>query len=215
MQRTCGNCVNCWIVSFETRKRIFQAKGIACEGLLCYTDHTNQKKGGISVIEIIAVNLPLLVCFVVGIALLVVEAFVPGFGLPGISGVVMEIVAIVLTWVNHGPVAALGLTIIVLALIAIAISVSLRSATKGKLSRSKLVLQHQESNEAGYRSQEDMKVFLGKEGKTTTVLRPTGMAEFDGVKLNVVSEGEFVPAGTRVRIALVEGSRIVVRVVKG
>ncbi len=165
-------------------------------------------------IEIIAVNLPLLVCFVVGIALLVVEAFVPGFGLPGISGVVMEIVAIVLTWVNHGPVAALGLTIIVLALIAIAISVSLRSATKGKLSRSKLVLQHQESNEAGYRSQEDMKVFLGKEGKTTTVLRPTGMAEFDGVKLNVVSEGEFVPAGTRVRIALVEGSRIVVRVIK-
>ena len=166
-------------------------------------------------LELIAVNLPLVVCFVVGIALLVVEAFVPGFGLPGISGVVMEIIAIVLTWMNHGPVAALGLTIIVLALIAIAISVSLRSATNGKLSRSKLVLKHRESNEEGYRSQEDMQVFLGKEGEATTVLRPTGMAEFDGVKLNVVSEGEFVPAGTRVRIVRVEGSRIVVRVVKG
>ena len=60
-----------------------------------------------------------------------------------------------------------------------------------------------------------MQVFLGKEGETTTVCRPTGMAEFDGVKLNVVSEGEFLPAGTRVRIVQVEGSRIVVRVIKG
>lgn len=166
-------------------------------------------------LEWIAVNLPLLVCFLVGIGLLVLEAFMPGFGLPGISGIVMEIVAIALTWVNHGPVAALGLTIIVLSLIAIAISMSLRSATKGRLSRSKIILKDRESNEAGYRSAEDMQVFLGKEGETTTVCRPTGMAEFDGVKLNVVSEGEFLPAGTRVRIVQVEGSRIVVRVIKG
>ena len=166
-------------------------------------------------LEWIAVNLPLLVCFLVGIGLLVLEAFMPGFGLPGISGIVMEIVAIVLTWVNHGPVAALGLTIIVLSLIAIAISMSLRSATRGRLSRSKIILKERESNEAGYRSAEDMQVFLGKEGETTTVCRPTGMAEFDGVKLNVVSEGEFIPAGTRVRIVQVEGSRIVVRVIKG
>ena len=166
-------------------------------------------------LEWIAVNLPLLVCFLVGIGLLVLEAFMPGFGLPGISGIVMEIVAIALTWVNHGPVAALGLTIIVLSLIAIAISMSLRSATRGRLSRSKIILKERESNEAGYRSAEDMQVFLGKEGETTTVCRPTGMAEFDGVKLNVVSEGEFLPAGTRVRIVQVEGSRIVVRVIKG
>lgn len=166
-------------------------------------------------LEWIAVNLPLLVCFLVGIGLLVLEAFMPGFGLPGISGIVMEIVAIALTWVNHGPVAALGLTIIVLSLIAIAISMSLRSATKGRLSRSKIILKDRESNEAGYRSAEDMQVFLGKEGETTTVCRPTGMAEFDGVKLNVVSDGEFLPAGTRVRIVQVEGGRIVVRVIKG
>ena len=166
-------------------------------------------------LEWIAVNLPLLVCFVVGIGLLVLEAFMPGFGLPGISGIVMEIVAIALTWVNHGPVAALGLTIIVLSLIAIAFSMSLRSATRGRLSRSKIILKERENNEAGYRSAEDMQVFLGKEGETTTVCRPTGMAEFDGVKLNVVSDGEFLPAGTRVRIVQVEGSRIVVRVIKG
>lgn len=166
-------------------------------------------------IQWIAVNLPLIVCFVAGIALMVIEAFVPGFGLPGISGIALEVIAVVLMWTNHGPVAALGLTVIILALIALAISVSLRSATKGKLSKSKLILQQRESNEAGYRAQEDMQVFLGREGVTTTVLRPIGMATFDGVKLNVVSEGEFVPAETKVRIVRVEGSRIVVRVIPG
>ena len=164
-------------------------------------------------LEFIAANLPILICFLIGIGLMVLEAFMPGFGLPGISGIILEVVAVVLTWMNHGPVAALGMTLIILSILAIAISMSLRSAANGKLSRSKLVLNDTESNEAGYRSTEDLDVFLGKEGVTTTVLRPTGMAEFDGVRLNVVSEGEFIQSGTQVQIVRVEGSRILVRTI--
>ena len=164
-------------------------------------------------LEFIAANLPILICFLIGIGLMVLEAFMPGFGLPGISGIILEVVAVVLTWMNHGPVAALGMTLIILSILAIAISMSLRSAANGKLSRSKLVLNDTESNEAGYRSTEDLEVFLGKEGVTTTVLRPTGMAEFDGVRLNVVSEGEFIQSGTQVQIVRVEGSRILVRTI--
>ena len=164
-------------------------------------------------LEFIAANLPILICFLIGIGLMVLEAFMPGFGLPGISGIILEVVAVVLTWMNNGPVAALGMTLIILSILAIAISMSLRSAANGKLSRSKLVLNDTESNEAGYRSTEDLDVLLGREGVTTTVLRPTGMAEFDGVRLNVVSEGEFIQSGTRVQIVRVEGSRILVRTI--
>ena len=164
-------------------------------------------------LEFIAANLPILICFVIGIGLMVLEAFMPGFGLPGISGIILEVVAVALTLMNHGPMAALCMTLIVLSILAIAISMSLRSAANGKLSRSKLVLNDTESNEAGYRSTEDLDVFLGKEGVTTTVLRPTGMAEFAGVRLNVVSEGEFIQSGTRVQSVRVEGSRILVRTI--
>ena len=97
---------------------------------------------------------------------------------------------------------------------AIAISLALHSATKGKLSKSKIILRDTENNAAGYRSNKDMEIFLGKEGVTTTVLRPTGMAEFDGVRLNVVSEGEFVQSGVKVRIVSVEGSRVLVRTIE-
>jgi membrane-bound ClpP family serine protease len=58
---------------------------------------------------------------------------------------------------------------------------------------------------------EDMKVFLGKEGVTTTVLRPTGMAEFDGIRLNVESEGEFIPAETPVVVHRIDGRNMIVK----
>ena len=35
-------------------------------------------------LEFIAANLPILICFLIGIGLMVLEAFMPGFGLPGI-----------------------------------------------------------------------------------------------------------------------------------
>jgi len=163
------------------------------------------------ILNFCAQNLPIIICFLLGIGFLILEAFMPGFGAPGITGIVLEVITLVLTWNAHGPMATLGLLLIVLATLAIAISTSLRSLSKGKLRNSKLVLSETESNEAGYRSAEDMNVFVGREGTATSVLRPTGIADFDGVRLNVSSEGDFVQAGTKVRIISVEGQKILVR----
>ena len=164
-------------------------------------------------LEFIAANLPIIICFVIGIGLLILEAFMPGFGAPGITGVILEVITLVLTWFEHGPVATLGMLLIVLLVLAIAISTSLRSITKGRLSKSSLVHSETESNEDGYRSIQDLAVFMDKEGTATSVLRPTGIADFEGVRLNVSSEGAFIPAGTKVRIVKVEGAKILVRAV--
>jgi membrane-bound ClpP family serine protease len=162
-------------------------------------------------LEFIAANLPIIICFVVGIGLLILEAFMPGFGAPGITGVILEVITLVMTWFEHGPVATLAMLLIVLLVLAIAISTSLRSITKGRLSKSSLVHSETESNEDGYRSIEDLAVFMDKEGIATSVLRPTGIADFDGVRLNVSSEGDYIPAGTKVRIIKVEGAKILVK----
>ncbi len=162
-------------------------------------------------LEFIAANLPIIICFVIGIGLLILEAFMPGFGAPGITGVILEVITLVLTWFEHGPVATLGMLLIVLLVLTIAISTSLRSITKGRLSKSALVHSETESNEDGYRSIQDLAVFMDKEGTATSVLRPTGIADFEGVRLNVSSEGDFIPAGTKVRIVKVEGAKILVR----
>jgi len=162
-------------------------------------------------LELIAANLPIIICFVIGIGLLILEAFMPGFGAPGVTGVILEVITLVLTWFEHGPIATLAMLLIVLLVLAIAISTSLRSITSGRLSKSSLVHSETESNEDGYRSTEDLAVFQDREGVSATVLRPTGIADFDGVRLNVSSEGGFIPAGTKVRIIKVEGAKILVR----
>ena len=156
-------------------------------------------------------NLVIIICFLTGIGFLILEAFMPGFGAPGATGCVLEVIALVLPWQQHGSMAALGMLLIVLATLAIAISTSLRSLSKGKLGKSKLILNETESNEAGYRATEDLQVFIGREGTTSTVLRPTGIADFDGVRMNVSSEGSFVQAGVKIRIISVEGQKILVR----
>ncbi len=162
-------------------------------------------------LEFIAANLPIIICFLIGIGLLILEAFMPGFGAPGITGVVLEVITLVMVWFEHGPVATLAMLLIVLLVLAIAISTGLRSITKGRLSKSSIVNAETESNEEGYRSIEDLQVFMDKEGTATSVLRPTGIADFDGVRLNVSSEGDYIPAGTKVRIIKVEGAKILVR----
>ena len=153
----------------------------------------------------------IILCGVIGVALIVLEAFMPGFGIPGFSGILMEITAIVIAYIYHGASFALVTALIALSIIPIALSIALRSAAKGRLAKSRMVLHNAENTDEGFVATDDMNVLLGHEGTTTTPLRPSGIADFDGVRLNVVSEGDFIPGDTKVRITEVQGSRIVVR----
>ena len=51
---------------------------------------------------------------------------------------------------------------------------------------------------------------LGQTGETTTKLMPAGKASIDGRIVDVISDGEAIAAGTRIRVEEVLGNRIVV-----
>jgi membrane-bound serine protease (ClpP class) len=55
-----------------------------------------------------------------------------------------------------------------------------------------------------------VKVAVGTEGVCETDLRPAGKARFPQGIVDVVSQGEWIPRGTAVCAALVEGNRVVV-----
>jgi len=161
-------------------------------------------------IDFLLTNIPIIVCVIAGLGLLMVEVFMPGFGVPGISGILLLLASAVLLWMKAGPLAALGLVAVIVALVAIALSITLKSAANGRLNKSPIILSEAETPENGYVAASDMSIFVGREGKVCTVLRPTGIADFDGVRLNVISDGIYIKQGAKVRIDRVEGSRIVV-----
>ena len=160
--------------------------------------------------EFIIYNLPILICAVVGIALLIFEMFMPGFGIPGISGIALLIVSVVFTWMEHGMLAGLGAALVVIVAGGLAVYLSLRSASRGRLSRSPLILKGAQTRDEGFVAQDELTGFVGRAGTTATVLRPAGIADFDGVRLNVVSQGAFIAKGEKVVIRQVEGARVLV-----
>lgn len=151
--------------------------------------------------------IPIIICVLAGVILLIVEAFMPGFGVPGISGIILLLAGVAMTWYEYGAMIGLGTTVAVLALVGVAISVSLKSASSGRLSRSDLILNDVETPPS---ENADMQLLVGKEGVVKNTLRPVGTAEFDCGKLHVTSDGEYVAEGQRVRIVRVEGTQIFV-----
>ncbi len=56
----------------------------------------------------------------------------------------------------------------------------------------------------------DYSFLLGKNGTAASLLRPAGVVTIDGHRVDVLTAGEFIPAGTPVRVVRVEGARIFV-----
>ena len=76
----------------------------------------------------------------------------------------------------------------------------------------RLILQTGLSAGAGYRSEPvaDHR-WLGHRGSALSPLRPSGIADLDGERVDVVSDGAFLDAGTPIEVIRVDGNRIVVR----
>ena len=160
-------------------------------------------------LEIISLNWPAAICLLAGFILVTIELFTPGFGVPGISGLALLLIGVVVA--SDSLLEGILLTIIIVLILCLLFTIAVRSASKGALAKTPLVLKTSTDKEDGFTSGEDMAYFLGREGVAATMLRPVGTADFDGVKLEVLAEGEFIEAGKPVRVVRVEGRKIVVR----
>lgn len=136
--------------------------------------------------ETILANLPMALCLLLGMGLIIVEVFLPGFGLPGVAGIALVGVGTIMAAMHFGTLTAVALLLVIIAVLAVLISWLLRSAAKGDMGKSKLFLRQKDEL---CDQQQDMQVFVGHEGKTLSVLRPSGIGDFDGMRLNVVTEG--------------------------
>ena len=156
--------------------------------------------------------------FVVGLGLLLVEIFViPGFGVAGISGIILIIASLFLAMVGADPfldfnavsMAIIKLTVGLVAALVL-IFLLARFLPKSNFFK-KFILSEEEKADAGYTSRLNLSELLGVEGVAVTTLRPAGTAEFNGKRVDVVTDSEFIEHGKPIVVTAVEGMRVVVR----
>jgi membrane-bound serine protease (ClpP class) len=146
-----------------------------------------------------------------GVALLLVEVLViPGFGFAGILGIVALVAALVMSVVGSGATPEFFMfaaaRIVFSLLVALAASfVMLRYMPRTRFGR-QLILETGLATEP-----EGDRRWLGKRGHASSPLRPAGIAEIEGERVDVVSEGELIEPGDEIEVMRVDGNRIVVR----
>ncbi len=166
--------------------------------------------------------------FLAGIVLLMLEFFViPGFGIAGISGIVLILASLVLTLVynvgfkfNFNPEFDASLyvskmTILVLVSSLAGFFLSLWLGKKLILAETRfgsLALRTELESDKGFTSQ-DMRNerYVGKEGVAQTILRPAGKVNIDGEVLDATIEHGFANPGDKITVTKFENAQLIVR----
>ena len=76
---------------------------------------------------------------------------------------------------------------------------------------SRLILHDSETSDKGFLSNPIASEIIGLEGIALTTLRPAGTADFDGKRVDVVTESSYIQNGKKIKVVKVEGSKVIVR----
>ncbi len=164
------------------------------------------------------------VIFIIGFALLFTEVFItPGFGVLGISGIVLILLSLLnaMSWQVPGEIlpslsgggatirhAVSNLALGMAGTVVLAVAAG-RFLPKSRAVRP-LVLNQRTDRESGFTAAHDRSDLLNQQGVAEMNLHPAGRAIFDGRRVNVITHGEFIEKGAAIRVAEAHGSRIVV-----
>jgi len=88
----------------------------------------------------------------------------------------------------------------------------LKYLPKSKYS-SALILKKVLDSDTGYIS-ECQKELINKTGEARTILRPAGKVMIENKLIDVVTQGEFIEAGTMVKVIATDNNRIIVKQIK-
>ncbi len=156
---------------------------------------------------------------IIGIGLIAVEIFVlPGIGIAGVTGAVLLLFGLFASLVGNVGFSFPSLdemrtqlwTILLTLLLAIAfIASTIRYVMKTPFF-GRLVLTKSTDTASGYTSYENKDDLLGKEGVALTSLRISGTARIGDRRVDVVSDGQYIDKGTRIKVISTAAGQVVV-----
>lgn len=144
-----------------------------------------------------------------GLVFVLLEVFFPSFGILGTIAAGCIIAGGVLAFRAEGILATyLVLAFVLVPVVALVGLKVLPMTPMGK----RLMLDGSTfaASESAAGSGQGLLEYMGRSGVAQTPLRPSGKATFDGRRLDVVTRGELVDSGSRVKVIRVEGNRVFV-----
>jgi membrane-bound serine protease (ClpP class) len=145
-----------------------------------------------------------------GVVLLGIELAIPGFGVCGIAGILCLTASVF--FLLGGGMAAIAAIVALYAVLVLVILFLVWYLPKDSKYNPFVLWERQKSSGSNALSR-TVQDYTGKEGKALTPLRPAGIAEIEGRRVDVQTQGEFIDAGTAVRVLRTEGGKVVVEAV--
>jgi membrane-bound serine protease (ClpP class) len=142
---------------------------------------------------------------VAGLLLLFLEMFLPGL-VAGIAGAILLIIAVFMAYTDLGTEAG-NLTL----LLAVLASGGMWWwwATRFQHTRFGRSMTLEAVGKGG--AVADLTGFAGKDGSALTPLRPGGTVDIGGQRIDAITDGEFVEAGTAIHVVRAHGMSVLVR----
>jgi membrane-bound serine protease (ClpP class) len=142
--------------------------------------------------------------------LLVVEIFVPSFGLLTLFALACLIGGGTIFF-NYGTVTGwtgVGLAAVLIPIVWI---ITYRTFPNTRFGKSIILGKVERARGDAIPDTEELKSLLGKEGTVLTPLRPVGMCDFSGHRVECVAETGYIDKGVKIRVINVEGTQLTVR----
>ena len=153
-----------------------------------------------------------IVLFCIGLAFLIIETFVTGFGFFGIAGS-LSIVAAVIIRICQGLnlVQSLSLILIVIGVMMILTVIMVYLAQYGILGHSGLFEKKTSIAKDYNEPTRKIRKLVGKSGKAITDLKLAGKAKIRGKVYDVVSMKSYIEQGSNIKVQEIKDNEIVVR----
>lgn len=147
-------------------------------------------------------------------ALIVAEVFVPSGGLISIGALACIIGGIAIFFIHSTTAGWVGVIIAVVMIPTILI-IAYRIFPRTRFGRSVTLTPPQREAGDAIADTENLKELLGAVGLVFTPLRPVGMCDFSGQRVECVAESGYVGKGKKVKVVRVQSTQLTVREVEG
>ena len=138
-------------------------------------------------------------------------AIIPGFGIAGVSGIILLVISLGLAFWKLSTTWAIGVTVLAVIGVGLLIYFMVEILPQTKLGK-KFILSETSPAPEDISAVDNTTRYLGAEGVAISNLRPSGIAKIADERVDVITDGDFIEKGTKIKVIKTTAGRVIVSV---